>query len=191
MERLYIIAGPNGAGKTTASYTILPEIFHCKEFINADEIARGISPFNPDTVSIQAGRIMLKRFSELLERGETFAIETTLSLKSYVKFIKRAKEREYEITLLFLWLNSPELAMTRVKTRVKEGGHKIPAEVIERRYYTGLKNLFHLYIPIVNNWLLVDNSGEEFQVIAEGSENETIIKNKDIWSKLIQKYNGK
>ena len=191
MERLYIIAGPNGAGKTTASYTILPEIFHCKEFINADEIARGISPFNPDTVSIQAGRIMLKRFSELLERGETFAIETTLSLKSYVKFIKRAKEREYEITLLFLWLNSPELAMTRVKTRVKEGGHNIPAEVIERRYYTGLKNLFHLYIPIVNNWLLVDNSGEEFQVIAEGSENETIIKNKDIWSKLIQKYNGK
>ena len=191
MERLYIIAGPNGAGKTTASYTILPEIFHCKEFINADEIARGISPFNPDTVSIQAGRIMLKRFSELLERGETFAIETTLSLKSYVKFIKRAKEREYEITLLFLWLNSPELAMTRVKTRVKEGGHNIPAEVIERRYYTGLKNLFHLYIPIVNNWLLVDNSGEEFQVIAEGSENEIIIKNKDIWSKLIQKYNGK
>ena len=191
MERLYIIAGPNGAGKTTASYTILPEIFHCKEFINADEIARGISPFNPDTVSIQAGKIMLKRFSELLERGETFAIETTLSLISYVKFIKRAKEREYEITLLFLWLNSPELAMTRVKTRVKEGGHNIPAEVIERRYYTGLKNLFHLYIPIVNNWLLVDNSGEEFQVIAEGSENETIIKNKDIWSKLIQKYNGK
>ena len=191
MERLYISAGPYGAEKTTASYTILPEIFHCKEFINADEIARGISPFNPDTVSIQAGRIMLKRFSELLERGETFAIETTLSLKSYVKFIKRAKEREYEITLLFLWLNSPELAMTRVKTRVKEGGHNIPAEVIERRYYTGLKNLFHLYIPIVNNWLLVDNSGEEFQVIAEGSENETIIKNKDIWSKLIQKYNGK
>lgn len=191
MERLYIIAGPNGAGKTTASYTILPEIFHCKEFINADEIARGISPFNSESVSIQAGRIMLKRFSELLERGETFAIETTLSLKSYVKFIKRAKEREYEITLLFLWLNSPELAMTRVKTRVKEGGHNIPAEVIERRYYTGLKNLFHLYIPIVNNWLLVDNSGEEFQVIAEGSENETIIKNKDIWSKLIQKYNGK
>ena len=152
MERLYIIAGPNGAGKTTASYTILPEIFHCKEFINADEIARGISPFNPDTVSIQAGKIMLKRFSELLERGETFAIETTLSLISYVKFIKRAKEREYEITLLFLWLNSPELAMTRVKTRVKEGGHNIPAEVIERRYYTGLKNLFHLYIPIVNNY---------------------------------------
>ena len=191
MERLYIIAGPNGAGKTTASYTILPEIFHCKEFINADEIARGISPFNSESVSIQAGKIMLERFSELLERGETFAIETTLSLKSYVKFIKRAKEREYEITLLFLWLNSPELAMTRVKTRVKEGGHNIPAEVIERRYYTGLKNLFHLYIPIVNNWLLVDNSGEEFQVIAEGSENETIIKNKDIWSKLIQKYNGK
>ena len=191
MERLYLIEGPNGAVKTNASYTIRPEIFHCKEFINADEIARGISPFNPDTVSIQAGRIMLKRFSELLERGETFAIETTLSLKSYVKFIKRAKEREYEITLLFLWLNSPELAMTRVKTRVKEGGHNIPAEVIERRYYTGLKNLFHLYIPIVNNWLLVDNSGEEFQVIAEGSENETIIKNKDIWSKLIQKYNGK
>ncbi len=190
MKKLYIIASPNGAGKTTASYTILPEIFNCKEFVNAGEIARGISPFNPDKVSIQSGRIMLKRINELLEKGKTFALETTLSTKYYIEFIKKAKERNYEIFLLFLSLNSQELAIKRVETRVKEGGHNIPTKVIKRRYDNGLKNLFQLYLPIVDKWFLVDNSGETFQFIAEGIKNELIVKNESIWSKLKQKYNG-
>ncbi len=190
MKRLYIIAGPNGAGKTTASYTILPEIFDCKEFVNADEIARGISPFNPDNMGIQAGKIMLLRIKELLEKRKTFAFETTLSTKSYVDFVQKAKEKNYEVILLFLWLNSQELAIKRVKTRVKEGGHNIPENVIKRRYESGLKNLFQLYIPIVDKWIIVDNSEETFQFIAKGTASETILNNKKIWNSLKLKYYG-
>jgi len=190
MKRLYIIAGPNGAGKTTASYTVLPEILNCKEFVNADEIARGISPFNPEKVSIQAGRLMLNRIKELINKGETFAFETTLSSKYFVEFIKKAKEKDYEIVLLFLMLNSVNLAIERVETRVKEGGHNIPTDVIKRRYKNGMKNFFSRYIDIVDKWFLVDNSGESFQFVAEGTKDGLIIKNEDIWSELKRNNNG-
>lgn len=190
MKRLYIIAGPNGAGKTTASYTILPEIFECNEFVNADEIARGISPFNPDMVAFQAGRIMLERINELLDDGKTFALETTLSTKSYVSFIKKAKANGYEVILLFLRLDSQELAIERVKTRVMEGGHNIPENVIRRRYENGLKNLFQRYIAIVDKWILVDNSEKSFNFIAEGANDERIIKDQELWNELIKKYYG-
>lgn len=134
MKKLFIIAGCNGAGKTTASYTILPEILECKEFVNADEIAKGISPFQPKKVSFEAGRIMLKRIKQLLDNGGNFAFETTLSSKSYVNFINEAKIAGYKITLIFFWLNSADLAVSRVRSRVKEGGHNIPEDVIRRRY---------------------------------------------------------
>jgi predicted ABC-type ATPase len=190
MKRLYIIAGPNGAGKTTASYTILPEIFDCKEFVNADEIAKGISPFNPDNVGIKAGRIMLSRIQELLDKEVSFAFETTLSTKSYTGLIKKAQEKDYEIILLFLILDSQELAIKRVQTRVQEGGHNIPKEVIKRRFKNGLNNLFNLYIPIVDKWIIIDNSGENFEVIGEGYKNETVIKNQKVWATLKDKYYG-
>lgn len=114
MKKLYIIAGCNGAGKTTASYTILPEILNCKEFVNADEIAKGISPFQPEKAGIEAGRFMLKRIKKLLESGENFAFETTLSTRSYVQFVERAKELNYQVTCLFFWLDSDDLAVSRV-----------------------------------------------------------------------------
>lgn len=190
MKRLYIIAGPNGAGKTTASYTVLPEILNCKEFVNADEIARGISPFNPEKVSIHAGRLMLNRIKELINKGETFAFETTLSSKLFVEFIKNAKEKNYEVVLLFLMLNTVKLAIQRVETRVKEGGHNIPTDVIERRYNNGMKNFFKRYIDIVDKWFLVDNSGETFQFIAEGTKDGLIIKNENMWSELKRNNNG-
>lgn len=190
MKRLYIIAGPNGAGKTTASYTVLPEILNCKEFVNADEIARGISPFNPEKVSIHAGRLMLNRIKELINKGETFAFETTLSSKFFVEFIKNAKEKNYEVVLLFLMLNTVKLAIQRVETRVKEGGHNIPTDVIERRYNNGMKNFFKRYIDIVDKWFLVDNSGETFQFIAEGTKDGLIIKNENMWSELKRNNNG-
>ena len=190
MNRIYIIAGPNGAGKTTASYTILPEIFECNEFVNADEIAKGISPFNPEKVAFKAGRIMLERIKELLDNKESFAFETTLSTKSYVGFIKEAKQQNYEIILLFLALDSQELALKRVKTRVEEGGHNIPEEVIKKRFEKGLYNLFNLYIPIVDKWLLIDNSGENFEFISEGTNTETTVKNKMRWDLLKEKYYG-
>lgn len=135
MKNIYIIAGPNGAGKTTASYTILPEIFNCDEFVNADEIAKGLSPFNPDAVAIQSGRMMLQRINYLLANDKSFALETTLSTKSYASLIKKAKSKGYKITLLFLSLDSIELAINRVSIRVKEGGHNIPTDVIRRRTF--------------------------------------------------------
>ncbi len=166
-KKLYIIAGCNGAGKTTASFTILPEILDCKEFVNADEIAKGLSPFQPEKVSIEAGRIMLKRINELLSENEIFAFETTLSTKSYKNKITKAKEKGYRVTLLFFWLQSIELANERVKTRVLEGGHNIAFEIIERRYKKGIKNLFDIYLPIVDGALIFDNSEGKHELLAD------------------------
>lgn len=187
---MYIIAGPNGAGKTTLSYTILPEIFDCDEFINADEIAKGISPLNPEKAGIRAGRLMLQRINELVKQGESFAIETTLSTKSYRAFIKQAKELGYDIILLFLALDSVELAIHRVQTRVSEGGHNIPIETIKRRYSNGLINFFKIYQSLVSKWILVDNSTENFEFIAEGSGFEVVIRSESKWSYLNEEYNG-
>lgn len=173
-KNLYIIAGCNGAGKTTASFTILPEIIECKEFVNADEIAKGLSPFQPEKVSFEAGRIMLNRINEFLKENESFAFETTLSTRSYKNKILQAKEQGYSVTLLFFWLENIELAKERVETRVKEGGHNIPKDVIERRYLKGIKNLFEIYLEIVDGTLIFDNSYGKHELIAQKFENETI-----------------
>jgi len=169
MPNLYIIAGCNGSGKTTASYTVLPEMLNCREFINADEIAKGLSPFNPDKVAIEAGRIMLKKINDFINKQHDFAFETTLSTKSHVKTIEKAKENKYEITLLFLFLDSVDLAIERVKTRVNEGGHDIPEKVIKRRYFSGIKNLFDLYMPICDYWMITNNSNPSLELVAEGN----------------------
>ena len=166
-KNIYIIAGCNGAGKTTASFTILPEMINCKEFVNADEIAKGLSPFQPEKVAIEAGRIMLNRINELLSNDESFAFETTLSTKSYRHKIIEAKSKGYTTTLLFFWLQSIELAKERVASRVLEGGHNIEPEVIERRYVNGIKNLFEIYLPIVDNALIYNNSFGKPELLAQ------------------------
>jgi predicted ABC-type ATPase len=166
-KKLYIISGCNGAGKTTASFNILPDLLQCKEFVNADEIARGISPFQPEKVSIEAGRLMLKRIDELMNSGQDFSFETTLSSKSFIQTIIDAKERGYYVTLIFFWLESVELAKDRVLKRVSEGGHNIEEVVIERRYKNGIKNLFHLYEKQVDYLLIYDNSNANAQLVAE------------------------
>lgn len=175
MPKLYIIAGCNGAGKTTASYTVLPEMLGCKEFVNADEIAKGLSPFNPESVAIEAGRLMLQRMDDLLSEGSDFAFETTLSTRSYVKFIERTQAKGYFVTLLYFWLPTPEQAIERVATRVREGGHNIPSDVIRRRYANGIKNLTALYIPLCNYWAIYDNSSadEQIRIIALGGKDIT------------------
>lgn len=187
-KNLYIISGCNGAGKTTASYTVLPEILHCKEFVNADEIARGLSPFNPDSVAIEAGRLMLKRIDELLEKGETFSIETTLATKSYIHLVRRAKAYGYEVILLFFWLNSPELAQLRVKERVANGGHNIPENVIYRRYAAGIRNLFNLFMCEVDSWVIFDNSENPRKQIASGGRNTNSIIVEELLYKKMQSY---
>ena len=174
-KQLYIIAGCNGAGKTTASFTILPEVLGCKEFINADEIAKGLSPFQPESVAMQAGRIMLARMDELLQKGETFAFETTLATKSYKQKIEWAQANGYEVTLLFFWLDSPNMAKKRVAQRVAEGGHSIPSETIERRYYNGIANLFAIYIDMVDICYIFDNSEGRKELIAQKERHKDIV----------------
>ncbi|QEC54270.1 zeta toxin [Anseongella ginsenosidimutans] len=182
MPNLYIIAGCNGAGKTTASYTLLPQILNCREFVNADSIAAGLSPFEPDGVAFEAGRIMLRRIRQLMNEREDFAFETTLSTRSYVSLVREAQGKGYIITLVYFWLRSFEQAMERVRIRVSKGGHHIPTDVIKRRYDRGIDNLFHLYIPACDYWLVVDNSGKEPDMVAEGETNlPEVIYNTDIW----------
>ncbi|HOZ31146.1 MAG TPA: zeta toxin family protein [Bacteroidales bacterium] len=172
MANLFIIAGCNGAGKTTASYSLLPDMLNCHEFVNADEIAKGLSPFQPEKASIDAGRIMLQRIKELIVQNTDFAIETTLASKTYVKFIQNAKEKGYFVTLIFFWLSSPELATQRVKNRVENGGHNITEEVIYRRYRSGLRNLNKLYLDIADFWMIIDNSVIPYNLVAEGIKND-------------------
>ena len=169
MANLYIISGCNGAGKTTASFSVLPDALNCKEFVNADEIAKGLSPFQPDKVAIEAGRIMLNRIRDLMNQNVDFAFETTLATKSYTHFIKQAQAKGYFVTLVYFWLNTPELAIERVKARVLSGGHHIPTETIVRRYKAGIVNLVKLFVPLCNYWVMVDNSNSQFYIVAKGN----------------------
>jgi predicted ABC-type ATPase len=184
-NNLYIIAGCNGAGKTTASFTILPEILNCYEFVNADEIARGLSPFQPEKVAVEAGRIMLKRIEELFKLKVDFAFETTFASKTYKEKVLYAQANGYKVTLLFFWLNSVELAIERVLSRVSKGGHNIPKDIIKRRYTSGLINLFEIYLPLVDDFMIVDNSDTDYYIIAEGSKNgEITINDASKWEQL-------
>ena len=187
-KHIYIISGPNGAGKTTASYTVLPKILQCKEFVNADEIARGLSPFNPESVAIEAGRLMLKRISELLQRNESFSIETTLSTRSYFRLVEKAHSQGYDVTLLFLGLKSPQQAIERVAERVAKGGHDIPKDIIVRRYWEGLDNLFKIYMPIVDTWILVNNGETPRSIVATGGKDQTTIIKDNKHFKTIEEY---
>lgn len=190
MKTLYVIAGCNGAGKTTASYTILPEILNCDEFVNADEIARGLSPFRPEKASIQAGRLMLQRIKSLIKNGQDFAFETTLATKSYKNLITDAQANGYSVTLIFFYLNSQDLAVKRVETRVKEGGHDIPEKVIRRRYENGLKNFFNIFKSIVDEWMFIENSGEPYKLIAQKTKSIDKIYIEKIWNELKTEYDG-
>jgi predicted ABC-type ATPase len=180
MPNIFIIAGCNGAGKTTAAYNLLPEVFKTVEFVNADEIARGLSPFNPSGVSFQAGRIMLERLEQLIGENKSFSFETTLSGLTYINFIKNAKEKGYGITFFFVYLNSVELAIERVAIRVSKGGHTIPEDVIRRRYDKGLHN-FTEYADVADDWYIYDNSGSEYELLAKSINNMEEITNFDLF----------
>ena len=185
LPNLYIIAGCNGAGKTTASFTILPEMLNCKEFVNADSIAAGLSPFNPESVAVEAGRLMLSRIHELMIAGVDFAFETTLATRSYVSLVKKAQQVGYKVTLLFIWLDSPQVAIQRVADRVAEGGHNISEDVIVRRYRRGIFNLMNLYKPICDGWIIVNNKSVVPELIAKGTfSGENIIENHYIWDTI-------
>ena len=184
MPTLYIIAGPNGAGKTTAAYSLLPDVFTTVEFVNADEIARGISPLNPEGAAFQAGRIMLERLNELINKQISFAFETTLSGRTYLKFIGTARTKGYTIVFFFVYLSSFELANNRVAVRVSKGGHHIPPGVVERRYFKGLKN-FKAHADVVDDWYVYDNSGTEFTPVAKMVGKTKEIFNFEVYNSII------
>ena len=187
MPRMYIISGCNGAGKTTASYTMLPEMLECSEFVNSDEFAKGLSPFNPEKASIQASRYMILKVRYLLQRQLDFGIETTLATRTLLKTVRLAQASGYSVTLLYFWLNSPELAIERVAARVETGGHNIPEDTIRRRYRVGLDYFFHDYAPLCDRWILADNSQIPFRVIAEGSKGDILsIKDEVTYEKIHQ-----
>jgi predicted ABC-type ATPase len=169
-KRILIVAGPNGAGKTTFARQFLPLEAGCPTFVNADLIADGLSPFAAARVAVRAGRLMLKMMVEYLERGESFAFETTLAGRNYARSIPRWRAAGYRVTLHFLSLPSPEMAVARVAERVRQGGHHVPEDIIRRRFASGKDNFDTLYKPIVDSWLYYDNSGEE-PILLEAKEN--------------------
>jgi predicted ABC-type ATPase len=191
MPHIIVIAGPNGAGKTTTAPVLLDETLHVTDFVNADTIAQGLCAFQPEKVAIQAGKTMLKRIHHLAEEGADFAFETTLASRTFAPWIARLKENGYFFHLVFLWLKSADLSVSRVVERVKMGGHSVPEETIRRRYRAGLNNFFNLYNPIADSWQFYDNSNRnELTLIAAKANNQSIMIEKvDIWQQLLGSYN--
>ena len=163
---LYIIAGPNGSGKTTFVQKFLPYYAECLNFVNADLIASGLSPFSPEIAAIKAGKIMLEQINDYGKKGSDFAFETTLSGKTYIKLLNDLKNKGYKIHLYFLWVRDVELSIERVAERVRMGGHDVSLHVIRRRFSRGLSNLFNAYRPLLDSWIMFDNSTDEPRIIA-------------------------
>jgi predicted ABC-type ATPase len=169
-RRIIIIAGPNGAGKTTFAEEFLPQERHGPVFINADLIAAGISPLSPELAAFKAGRLMLQAMDDQAARGESFAFETTLSDSGYAYLIQTWQRQRYLVSLYYLHLHSPELAIARVAERVRQGGHSVSEFVIRRRYQTGWNYFKSLYRPLVDDWMLFDNSGEAPTLVEWGEK---------------------
>ena len=185
MPRMFIISGCNGAGKTTASYSLLPEMLECSEFVNSDEFAKGLSPFNPEKAAIKASRFVIMKIRHLISKQMDFAVETTLATRTLLKTVKMAQSNGYTVTLLYFWLNTPELAIQRVKARVEAGGHNIPEETIRRRYRVGIQYFFNDYSPVCERWILADNSQIPFRVVAEGSKRDIVsIRDEETYYKI-------
>jgi predicted ABC-type ATPase len=167
-KKIVIIAGPNGAGKTTFARQFLPKEAGCFDFINADLIARGLSPFAPEKAALQAGKIMLGQIAHKAGRGDSFAFETTLSGWNYARHIPRWRKAGYHVKLVFLSLSAPDIAVARVRARVAQGGHDVPEAVVRRRFDAGLRNFHHVYRALVHSWTLYDGSGPTPRLIEEG-----------------------
>jgi predicted ABC-type ATPase len=175
VEDIVILGGPNGAGKTTAAQVVLPQQLDIREFVNADEIARGLSPFNPGGAAFAAGRLMLERIRNLVQDRRSFAFETTCAGRSHISLLQRCKAEGWRVTLVYLWLPSVEAALNRVARRVRQGGHDVPASVVIRRYWAGLANMHDLYLPLADLAFIYDNSDEGRALIAERTPEDSLV----------------
>ena len=179
-----VIAGPNGAGKSTAAPFLLKGALGVSEFVNADQIAAGLSAYSPETVAFEAGRIMLRRLHDLAQSGSSFAFESTLSSRTFAKFLGDCKTRGYRVVLFYMTLPSSDLAVQRVALRVKQGGHHIPSVDVHRRFQRSLNNLFELYLPLSDRWSVLDNAGGKLETIASGTAHRTLVKEPEKWQLL-------
>ena len=188
-SHVVVIAGPNGAGKSTIAPLVLEKVLEIETFVNADVIAKGLSAFAPEKVAIQAGKVMLNQLHRLASQRETFAFETTLASRTFAPFLRNLKKDGYTVSLLFLYLESPDLAVSRVAERVASGGHQVPEVDIRRRYEAGLRNVFTLYRPIADDWRLWNTSSNVHNLIARQEKNSTlIIEQQAIWQRLMESY---
>jgi len=183
---LYIIAGPNGAGKTTFARKFLPDYVKCLEFVNVDLIASGISPFDPERAALRAGRIMLEQIHSLAVRSADFGFETTLSGRTYVKLLQEMKEKGYLIHIFFLWISDVELALERIRLRVRNGGHHIPEVIVRRRFVRSLPNFLRVYKPLSDSWTIFDNSGDVPKLIAIEEAGKIEILDPDLFNILLK-----
>lgn len=171
-RQIVIITGPNGAGKTTFAQEFLPREAHCPIFVNADLIAAGLSPFQPEAAAIRAGRLMLQEIQRHAAARESFAFETTLAGRGYAVMIPRWRRLGYRVKLIFLQLDQSATAIARVAERVKQGGHDVPVDVIRRRFAAGLRNFREVYVPLVDAWVLYDNAGDQPVLLDWSSSHE-------------------
>ena len=184
---IVVLAGPNGAGKSTAAPALLQGTLGVTEFVNADDIARGLSAFNAERAALPAGRVMLARLRELARQRISFAFETTLASRSFAPWLERLRREGYSIHMLFLWLPSADFAIDRVAARVRMGGHSVPAQTVRRRYRAGIRNFFNLYERLASTWRVYDNSGSAPQLIAARLDfQETAVYDGDVWVTIVR-----
>ena len=185
-RNVYIIAGPNGSGKTTFAVKFLPEYVRCPNFINADLIAHGLSPFSPGAAAIKAGKLVLEQIHRFANSGVDFAFETTLSGKLYVNLFKSLKAKGYKIHIFFLWIPDANLAISRIKSRVAEGGHDVPIQDVLRRFDRSVRNFFSLYQPFIDSWVLFNNAGATPVLIAERKNGKIRIVDESSYSDIVK-----
>jgi len=181
---IYLIAGCNGAGKTTFAKEFLPKEVKCLRFLNADEIARGLSPLDPSAGAVKAARLLLREVHEAIRDGETFGLESTISGLTYIRVLRDAQRRGYAVKLFYLWLPSAEVAVRRVRERVRKGGHDVPAADVCRRFERSLRNLVREYLPLADEWRILDNSGSLPRLVADGTPVGTRVLDETIFSAI-------
>jgi predicted ABC-type ATPase len=181
---IYLIAGCNGAGKTTFAREFLPKEVRCLRFLNADEMARGLSPLDPAAGAAKAGRLLLSEVRAAIPARQTFGLETTLSGLTYVRLLKNARERTYAVKLFYLWLPSATVAIRRVRERVRKGGHAVPAADIRRRYTRSLYNLMCHYLPLADEWTIFDNSGRAPRLVADGTAGHARVVDESVYQQI-------
>jgi predicted ABC-type ATPase len=186
---IVVVAGPNGAGKSTLAPFLLRDALAVFEFVNADQIASGLSAFHPESVAVAAGRLMLARLTELARRRESFGFETTLASRSFAPWLRARIADGYTVQLLYLWLASPEIALARVAGRVARGGHLVPDDIVRRRYAAGLRNFFGLYQPIATTWRVYDASAVgPPRMVARGAEGDIRVLDPGVWPEIVRQW---